>query len=212
MGLNDERLRDYFVIDNSLGVPVPLTLVKVVDEKGNELPWDGKHMGRLVFYSPTITREYYKDPEKTEHAWRFGYFDVDDLVVIDEHGGVFFVDREKDAVKSGGEWIPSSRLEMFLSTHPAVKEVAIVGVPHPRWIERPVAIVVLKPEYKGRVSEEELKEYLQREYVDKGLMPKWWIPDKVVFIKGEEMPRTSTAKIDKKVLRERYRNILQSPQ
>jgi fatty-acyl-CoA synthase len=212
MGLNDERLRDYFVIDNSLGVPVPLTLVKVVDEKGNELPWDGKHMGRLVFYSPTITREYYKDPEKTEHAWRFGYFDVDDLVVIDEHGGVFFVDREKDAVKSGGEWIPSSRLEMFLSTHPAVKEVAIVGVPHPRWIERPVAIVVLKPEYEGRVSEEELKEYLQREYVDKGLMPKWWVPDKVVFIKGEEMPRTSTAKIDKKVLRERYRNILQSPQ
>jgi len=85
-------------------------------------------------------------------------------------------------------------------------------VPHPRWIERPVAIVVLKPEYEGRVSEEELKEYLQREYVDKGLMPKWWVPDKVVFIKGEEMPRTSTAKIDKKVLRERYRNILQSPQ
>jgi fatty-acyl-CoA synthase len=209
MGLDDEKLRDYFVINNSLGVPVPLTLVKVVDEKGNELPWDGKSTGRLIFYSPTITREYYKDVEKTEYAWRFGYFDVDDIVVIDETGAIFFIDREKDAVKSGGEWIPSSRLEMFISTHPAVKEVAIIGVPHPRWIERPVAIVVPKPEYEGKVAEEEIKEYLQKEYVDKNLMPKWWIPDKVIFIKDEEMPRTSTAKIDKKMLRERYKNILQ---
>ncbi|MGC9180087.1 MAG: AMP-binding protein [Vulcanisaeta sp.] len=206
-GYDFEKFRDHQVIGNSLGTPVPLTLVKVIDENGRELPWDGKTIGRLVFYSPTITREYFGDTEKTERAWRFRYFDVDDMVVIDEHGCVFFVDREKDAVKSGGEWIPSSRLEMFISTHPAVSEVAVIGIPHPKWVERPIAIVALKPEYIGKVTEDEIKSYLQREFVDKGLMPKWWIPDKFVFVKTEELPRTGTAKIDKKVLRERYKNM-----
>ncbi|MGC8620396.1 MAG: AMP-binding protein [Caldisphaera sp.] len=206
-GIDDEKFRDHEVIDNTLGIPIPLTFVKVVDEQGRELPWDGKTIGRLLLYSPTVTREYLGDIEKTDRAWRFKYFDLDDMVVIDEHGCVFFVDREKDAVKSGGEWIPSSRLEMFISTHPAVSEVAVIGAPHPRWIERPIAVVVLKPEYIGKVSEEELKDYLQREFVDKNLIPKYWIPDKIIFTKTEELPRTSTAKMDKKVLRERYKNL-----
>lgn len=206
MGTDPEKLRDHFVLNNSLGVPVPLTLVKVVDEEGKEVPHDGKSVGRILFYAPSVTREYYKDPEKTERAWRYGFFDVDDLVVIDEHGCIMFVDREKDAVKSGGEWIPSSRLEGFISTHPAVAEVAVIGVSHPKWVERPVAIIALKPEYKGKVAESDIINYLKEEFVEKGLMPKWWIPDKVIFM--DELPKTSTGKIDKKVLRRGFAGTL----
>ena len=157
---------------------------------------------------PSVIKEYYKDPEKTADAWKFGMFDVKDFVVIDEYGSIIFVDREKDAIKSGGEWIPSSRLEGFISTHPAIASVAVVGVHHPKWVERPVAIIVPKPEYKGKVSEEDIVNYLNETYVEKGLMPKWWIPDKIIFV--DEMPRTSTGKVDKKVLRSQYTNILTS--
>ena len=208
MGTDVEKITDYIVKKNSLGIPVPLTLVKAVDKDGNEVPHDGKTPGKILLYGPSITREYYKDPEKTEQAWKTGWFDVQDFVVIDEYGSIVFVDREKDAIKSGGEWIPSSRLEGFISTHPAVAAVAAVGVDHPKWVERPIAVVALKPEYKGKVSEQDIIEYLNENYVNKGLMPKWWIPDKIIFV--DEMPRTSTGKVDKKVLRAKYKNILTS--
>ncbi len=206
MGLDDEKLRDHFVKNNSLGVPIPLVLVKNVDEEGKEVPQDGKSPGRILLYSPSITREYYKEPEKTESAWRFGFFDVNDIVTIDEHGCIMFVDREKDAIKSGGEWIPSSRLEGFISRHPAIAEVAVVAAPHEKWVERPVALVVLKPEYFGKVKEEDLKNFLLKEFVEKGLMPKWWIPDRIVFV--ESLPKTSTGKINKRVIREKLNEYI----
>ncbi|MFQ5758704.1 MAG: AMP-binding protein [Candidatus Bathyarchaeia archaeon] len=205
MGLDHEKLRDHFVVNNSLGVPVPLTLIKIVDSDGRELPMDGKTSGRLLFYAPSITREYYKDPEKTRRAWRYGLFDVDDIVVVDECGCVMFVDREKDAIKSGGEWIPSSRLEGFISTHPAVAEVAVIGVSHPQWVERPVALVVLKPEDRGKVTEDHISNHLVKEFVEKDVIPKWWVPDKIIFV--SETPKTSTGKIDKKKLRARYEDF-----
>jgi fatty-acyl-CoA synthase len=205
MGIDHEKLRDHFVVNNSLGVPVPLTLIKAVDQNGKEVPTDGQTPGRVLFQAPSITREYYKDPEKTRSAWRYGYFDVDDVVVIDEHGCVMFVDREKDAIKSGGEWIPSSRIEGFISTHPAVAEVAVIGVSHPRWVERPIAMVVLKPDYRDKVTEDDIISYLMKEFVDKGVMPKWWVPDKIIFL--EEAPKTSTGKIDKKALKERCKDF-----
>jgi len=205
MGIDHEKLRDHFVVNNSLGVPVPLTLIKVVDRDGREVPMDGQTPGKILFYAPSITREYYKDPEKTRSAWRYGLFDVDDVVVLDEHGCVMFVDREKDAIKSGGEWIPSSRIEGFISTHPAVAEVAVIGVPHPRWVERPIAIVVLKPDYRGKVTEDDIVNYLIKEFVNKGTMPKWWVPDKIIFL--SEAPKTGTGKIDKKILREKYKDF-----
>ncbi|MHA1593632.1 MAG: AMP-binding protein [Candidatus Baldrarchaeia archaeon] len=203
MGWDPEKMRDYFVTKNSLGVPVPLSFVKVVDEEGRELPQDGKTPGRLLFWSPSITREYYNDPEKTKRAWRFGYFDIDDVAIIDEYGSVLFVDRVKDVIKSGGEWVPSTRVEAFISTHPAVAEVAVIGVPHPKWVERPVAIVALKPGYS--LTEEELKDYLTKNFVEKGEMPKWWIPDKIIF--ERELPKTATAKIDKLALKEKYKDL-----
>jgi len=197
LGTDEEKLRDHFVVNNSLGVPVPLTLVKLVNDEGKELPADGKTPGRILFCSPSLTREYYRDEEKTARAWRFGWFDVDDLCTIDEHGCVMFVDREKDAIKSGGEWIPSARLEGFISMHPAVEEVAVIGVHDPKWVERPIAVVVAKE----KVSEEEIREFLMKEYVEKGTMPKWWVPDKIVFV--DEIPKTSTGKMDKKKLMEK---------
>lgn len=202
MGTDEEKLRDHFVVNNSIGVPVPLTFVKLVDDEGKELPNDGKTPGRILFYSPSITREYYGDEEKTKYAWRFGWFDVDDICTIDEHYCVMFVDREKDAIKSGGEWIPSARLEGFISTHPAVKEVAVLAMHDPRWVERPMAVVVAEKD----VGEEDIKSFLVKEYVEKGLMPKWWIPDKIVFV--EEIPKTSTGKTDKKALREKLKDFL----
>ncbi len=200
LGTDEEKLRDHFITNNSLGIPVPLTLVKLVDDEGNELPQDGKSIGRILFCTPALTRGYYGDEEKTERAWRFGWFDVDDLCRIDEHGCIMFVDREKDAIKSGGEWIPSARLESFISTHPAVKEVAVVGVPDPKWVERPLAIVVAEG-----VSEGEIRDFLLKEYVNKGIMPKWWIPDRIVFV--DEIPKTSTGKMNKRKLKEKIKDV-----
>ncbi len=202
MGTDSEKMRDHFVLKNSLGVAIPLSFVKTVDEEGNEIPIGSETPGRVLFEAPSPTREYYKDPEKTESAWRYGAFDVDDFVVIDEYGAVLFVDRAKDAIKSGGEWIPSSRLEGFISSHPAVAEVAAIGVPDPKWSERPIALIVPKPEYKGKVTEEDIKNHLIKEHVEKGTMPKWWMPDKVIFL--DETPKTATGKINKRILREEH--------
>ncbi len=206
MGIKDEKLRDHFVNNNSLGIPIPLVLVKAINYDNEEVPQDGKTPGRLLLYSPSITKGYYKDPEKTKKAWAFGYFDVNDIVAIDSHGCIMFVDREKDAIKSGGEWIPSSRLEGFISRHPAVAEVAVVAMAHEKWIERPVALIVLRHEYKNKINEDDLKKYLVNEFINKGLMPKWWIPDKIIFV--DELPKTSTGKINKRIIRDKLKEYI----
>ncbi|ADN49662.1 long-chain fatty acid--CoA ligase [Vulcanisaeta distributa] len=189
----------------SAGLPIPLVDIRVVDGQGRDVPRDGKTMGELVVRAPWITREYLNDPEKTRNAWRDGWFHTDDIAVWDSEGYVWIMDRAKDVIKSGGEWISSTRLEDLISTHPAVYEVAVIGVPHPKWGERPVAIVVPKPGQK--VTEEEIRNYLMG-LVNEGKMPKWWIPDKVVIVESE-LPKTSTGKVDKKVLRERFQITLE---
>uniref|UniRef100_UPI000AAE2B8B AMP-binding enzyme n=1 Tax=Vulcanisaeta sp. JCM 14467 TaxID=1295370 RepID=UPI000AAE2B8B len=188
----------------SAGLPIPLVDIKVVDEQGREVPRDGKTMGELVVRAPWITREYLNDPEKTKNAWRDGWFHTDDIAVWDSEGYVWIMDRAKDVIKSGGEWISSTRLEDLISTHPAVYEVAVIGAPHSKWGERPVAIVVPKP--GQRVTEDDIKKYLMG-LVNEGKMPKWWIPDKVIIVESE-LPKTSTGKVDKKVLRERFQITL----
>lgn len=110
----------------------------------------------------------------------------------------------KDVIKSGGEWIPSKALEDILYGHESVQEVAVVAIKSAKWSERPLAVIVLKPEYKGKVREEDLKNYLMK-YVDMGKIPKWWIPDKFVFV--NELPKTSVGKVDKKVLREQFKDV-----
>ncbi|MBW2082784.1 MAG: AMP-binding protein [Deltaproteobacteria bacterium] len=204
MGWDPEKMTDHFVKNNSLGVPIPGASVKVVKENGKELPHDGKSRGKLLIFGPSITKEYYKNPKATEKAWRFDYFDMDDLCVIDEFGSINFADRTKDVIKSGGEWIESSRLEVFIAEHPAVSEVCVIGVPHPKWGERAVAIVTLKPD--SGITEHDLLDHLRKNFVETGEIPKWWVPDRII-IESSELPKTGTGKINKSMMREKYKNI-----
>ncbi len=170
---------------------VELRLANV--ESGEPVPWDGKSVGEIQVRGPWVTASYYRgvDPERfTPDGWlRTG-----DVANVDPEGYAQIVDRTKDLVKSGGEWISSVELESAIMGHPKVLEAAVIGVPHPKWQERPVAYVVAKPEFKGAVTQEEITAYLTP------LVAKWWLPDEVRFV--DEIPKTSVGKFDKKVIRE----------
>ncbi|AIY89703.1 fatty acid--CoA ligase [Geoglobus acetivorans] len=184
------------------GIPFPLVYVRVVDEDMADVPADGKTMGEVVTRAPWLTDTYLKDEEKTKELWRGGWLHTGDIAVVDEEGYITIVDRLKDVVKSGGEWISTLTLENILSLHPKVREAAVIGIPDEKWGERPLAIVVPA---EG-VSEEEIRQYLM-EYVEKGTITKWAVPDRVVFM--NELPKTSVGKIDKKVLRKQFSEGLQ---
>jgi fatty-acyl-CoA synthase len=187
------------------GWPIPFVELQVVDEKGNPVPRDGKTMGEIVVRAPWITPEYYKDPEKTAQAWRGGWFHTGDIAVWFDDGTVLIVDRDKDVIKSGGEWISSVRLEDAISTHPGVAQVAVIAAKSAKWGERPVAIVVPRPGWKGKLTLEEIRKHLEENYVNKGIIPKWWLPDMVIEV--ENLPLTSVGKIAKRVLREQFKHI-----
>ncbi|BAN89757.1 long-chain fatty acid--CoA ligase [Aeropyrum camini] len=190
------------------GWPVPLVELMVADPETLEpVPKDGKTMGEIVVRTPWVTPEYYKDPEKTEKAWRGGWFHTGDIAVWTPEGYIQIVDRDKDIIKSGGEWISSVRLESLISQHPGVAQVAVIGARHPKWGERPVAIIVPKPGWQEKLTTEEVREWLARNFVEKGEIPKWWLPDKVVLV--DDLPKTSVGKINKRSLRERFANILE---
>lgn len=198
-----EKLVEYY---NTAGVPAPFVQVKIVDAEGKPVPRDFKTMGEVLIKSPGLTEGYWKDPKRTDESWtEDGWFRTGDVGVWSEEGYVLIVDRAKDVIKSGGEWISSLRLEDAISKHPAVAEVAVIAVKSRKWSERPMAVVVLKDEYKGKVTEEDLREFLVKEFVEKGRMPKWWVPDKFVFI--DALPRTSVGKINKRALRDRFRDV-----
>ena len=176
------------------GFPCPAVELRLASvENGQVLPWDGKAVGEIQVRGPWITSSYFRgaDPDRfTADGWlRTG-----DVANIDPEGYVQIVDRTKDLVKSGGEWISSVELESCIMGHPKVLEAAVIGVPHPKWQERPIAYVVPKPEAKESVTQEEILEYLRPR------VAKWWLPDEVRFI--DEVPKTSVGKFDKKVLRE----------
>ncbi|MFB3162881.1 long-chain fatty acid--CoA ligase [Neobacillus sp. 179-J 1A1 HS] len=174
------------------GILVPGLSIKVVGKDG-EVAWDGKEMGELCIKGPWIASEYYKD-ERTHDAFRDGWLHTGDVVTIDKEGFVKIVDRTKDLIKSGGEWISSVDLENALMAHEAVFEAAVVAVPHEQWQERPVACVVLRDSYKDKVKKEDLLEFLIPQFA------KWWLPDEILFL--EEIPKTSVGKFLKITLRE----------
>jgi fatty-acyl-CoA synthase len=181
-------------IYSKTGLPLPGLDLKVIDEHGEEVPHDGKTIGEVVVRGPYVTSAYYKDPERTAESWdERGYFHTGDAAVIDEEGFITVVDRYKDIIKSGGEIIPSMMVDKIIEQHPAVACCATIAMPHEKWGERPLACVVLKPDYQGKVTEEEIREFCE----DK--MPKWQIPDVVRFL--DSMPMTSAGKKDKKLLR-----------
>lgn len=186
------------------GLPIPLVEVRVVDEKMRDVPRDGKTVGELVVRAPWTTREYYKDPEGTKKLWADGWLHTGDIAKLDEKGYVSIADRMKDVVKSGGEWISTLILEDLLMSHPAVLEAAVIGGKEEKWGERPIAIVTAKS--GARTSEDELRKHLEG-FVEQGKIAKFWVPDRFV-VHAEHLPKTSTGKIDKKPLREKYSGLL----
>ncbi len=159
---------------------------------GEELPWDGVAFGEIQVRGPWIARSYFNgyDPDRlTEDGW----FRTGDVAKITPEGYIQIVDRTKDVIKSGGEWISSVELENAVMAHPKIVEAAVIGLPHPKWGERPVVYAVPRPEFKGKVTQEEVNDFL------KDKVAKWWLPNEVRFI--DEVPKTSVGKFDKKVLR-----------
>jgi fatty-acyl-CoA synthase len=186
----DEKLE----IRSTQGLPTTLIDVEVVNEEG-EVPWNGQTMGELRVRGPWIASEYYED-ERTRDAFRDGWLYTGDIAVVTPEGYIKITDRTKDLIKSGGEWISSVDLENALMTHEAVLEAAVVAIPHEKWLERPLACVVLKEGHQA--TKEELLEYLSEQFA------KWWIPDDVLFLK--EIPKTSVGKFLKAKLREDLKN------
>jgi len=183
------------------GLPIFGVEVKIIDPAGNELPWDGKSIGELIIRGPWVAKQYYND-ERSKESFINNWWKSGDAATIDENGYVKIVDRIKDLIKSGGEWISSIDLENYLMAHPAVLEASVVGVPHPKWEERPIALVVLREQYRNKdynELEKELKEHLSKRFA------KWQIPDKIFFV--NEIPKSSTGKFDKKTIRSQYKNI-----
>jgi fatty-acyl-CoA synthase len=170
--------------------------MKITDDKGRDLPWDGKAFGRLKVRGAAVLRRYYKDDEDAIDDQ--GFFDTGDVATLDPHGYMHITDRSKDVIKSGGEWISSIALENLAVGHSKVAEAAVIGVSHPKWGERPLLIVVLKPGESA--SRDDLLNYMR------GKITAWWIPDDVVFV--EQIPHTATGKILKTALREAYKDYV----
>jgi fatty-acyl-CoA synthase len=177
------------------GVPLLGVELRVVSqETGEEVPWDGESRGELQAAGPWIAKTYYDDDRAAESFTDDGWLRTGDVATVNPEGYIRLVDRTKDVVKSGGEWISSVELENEIMAHPAVAEAAVIGVSHPKWQERPLACVVVKP--GEELTKEEVLEFLD------GRVAKWWLPDDVVFI--DEVPKTSVGKFSKKDLRDRF--------
>ena len=169
--------------------------MKITDDTGRDVPWDGKTFGRLKVRGPAVAKAYYKG-EGGEAFDKDGWFDTGDVATMDQYGYMQITDRAKDVIKSGGEWISSIDVENLAVGHPKVAEAAVIGVSHPKWDERPLLVIVLK---KGEtVTKEELLEFMH------GKIAKWWMPDDVVFV--EDIPHTATGKIQKITLRQRFKD------
>jgi fatty-acyl-CoA synthase len=169
--------------------------MKIVDEEGKELPWDGKRFGNLMVRGQWIASGYFKG--EGGDPLRDGWFPTGDVATIDPDGYMQITDRSKDVIKSGGEWISSIDLENIAIEHPAIAEAAVIGVQHPKWDERPIVVAVKRPGQE--VSKEELLRFYE------GKIAKWWMPDDVVFV--SELPHTATGKLSKLTLRQQFRDF-----
>jgi len=169
--------------------------MKITDDVGKELPWDGKTFGRLKVSGPAVARAYYRLEKNILD--QEGFFDTGDVSTIDEHGYMRITDRSKDVIKSGGEWISSIDLENLAVGHPAVAEAAVIGIHHPKWNERPLLVIQLKPGQKA--TREEILQFME------GKIAKWWMPNDIAFVDG--IPHTATGKILKTALRDQFKDF-----
>jgi fatty-acyl-CoA synthase len=190
-GLDREAMLD---LKTKQGHPPFGVEFRIADDEGRDLPWDGATFGRLKVKGPAVAKAYFHREE--EILDERGFFDTGDVVTIDEHGYMHITDRAKDVIKSGGEWISSIELENLAVGHPDVAEAAVIGVPHPKWDERPLLIIV--PKAGKSPSKDDLIGFMQ------GRIAKWWLPDDMVLI--ESIPHTATGKIQKTALRDIFRD------
>jgi fatty-acyl-CoA synthase len=181
------------------GRPIPLAQIRIVDAEMNDMPHDGVAQGEIVVRAPWLTQGYLKDPVNSEKLWAGGWLHTGDIAVIDGEGYLKITDRLKDVIKTGGEWVSSLDLEDLILQHPAVIEAAVIGVPDPRWSERPLALVVVEP--GSRVSEADIKTHLT-DFAARGMISRYGVPERILFV--EALPKTSVGKLDKKVLRQLY--------
>jgi fatty-acyl-CoA synthase len=180
------------------GLPIPLVELEVMDTDDEPLPHDGASTGEVAMRAPWLTKSYFKAPDKTAELWRKGWLHSGDVGHINQEGYLQVTDRIKDVIKSGGEWISSLDLENLLSQHEAVLESAAIGIKDEKWGERPLMLVVLKPDLRAKVTEADLKAHMQAA-AEAGKLPGYGVPEQYRFV--DELPKTSVGKLDKKVLR-----------
>lgn len=193
--LSDEVKWD---IKATQGYQVSGVEMRIMDEAGLELPWDGSSVGELQVRGPWVVKRYFKQDPSTmsENFTKDGWFRTGDVASVSADGYMKITDRTKDLIKSGGEWISSVELENALVAHPKVREAAVIAIPDEKWSERPLAIVV-SASFENQAEQHELMSHLAHKFA------KIWLPEKYVFVK--EIPKTSVGKIDKKLLRQRYK-------
>jgi len=178
------------------GRPIPFVQLRIVDVDMKDVPHDGVSQGEVVARSPWLTQGYLHEPERSEDLWRGGWLHTGDVGVIDSEGYLKIVDRIKDVVKTGGEWVSSLDIEDLVLRVPGVVEAAVIGVPDDKWGERPVAFVVRKA--GAETTEDGIRRHVQ-DFVERGAISKYAVPDRVYFV--DAIPKTSVGKLDKKVIR-----------
>lgn len=191
-GLSQE---ERYQLQTKQGRPIYGIEIRIVGADGAELPHDGKQFGRLQVRGPWVAKSYYKHDDNSD--WSDGWFDTGDVATIDAQGYMNIVDRAKDVIKSGGEWISSIDVENVAIGLDGIAECAVVGIPHPKWDERPLLLVVAEAD--ANLTKEAVLEYLQDKIV------KWWMPDEVLFV--DELPHTPTGKLLKRELRDQYQQL-----
>lgn len=198
LGLSEDEMLDKVLL--KAGLPIPMVDLRVVDSKMNDVRRDDKTMGEIVVRAPWLAEEYFRDDASTRILWAGGWLHTGDVAVVDSDGYITIKDRVRDAVRSGGEWIPSTVLEQLLVRHPSVSEAAVIGAADPKWGERPLAIVSLRQGQE--ITAKELLDHMLR-FVEEETIVDWWLPDRFVILR-EPLPKTSTGKIDKAPLRSEY--------
>jgi fatty-acyl-CoA synthase len=191
-------LEERYVLQTKQGRAMYGVELKLLGPDGKQLPHDGKAFGRLMIRGPWVANGYYKHNDRS--AWVDGWFDTGDVATIDEHGLLNIVDRSKDVIKSGGEWISSVELENIAIGHPAIAECAVIGVPHPKWDERPILLIIKREGHE--LTKAEMLAFLEAK------VAKWWLPDEVLFVPS--LPHTATGKLLKRQLRDEYSSVLMS--
>jgi fatty-acyl-CoA synthase len=196
-------------IRTKAGIPAPLVDIRLVDTDLNEVPHDGKTPGEIVVRAPWLTQGYVDNAEASEQLWAGGYMHTDDIGIMEPSGYLRIIDRMKDVIKTGGEWVSSAQIEDLISQCKGVSEAAVIGVKDDKWGERPLALVIRDAQAGDDLTDVQIKAHLNA-FADAGVISKYGIPDRILFVNA--LPKTSVGKFNKKELRERYgeREVLKS--